>query len=121
MTLQFSAKHCWLLAVLALVTAAPLAEERLIINVSKVKRSPSSSNTIHYQGTGSVRHSEQRTYEKAQSRHSVQAAESRNEVQQAGERRTASAQERQEVQGAEDRTYSRATDRHGSVRLDTIR
>ena len=78
MTLQFSAKHCWLLAVLALVTAAPLAEERLIINVSKVKRSPSSSNTIHYQGTGSVRHSEQRTYEKAQSRHSVQAAESRN-------------------------------------------
>jgi len=121
MSLQFSIKHCWLLAVLVFVVAAPLAEERLIIDVSKVKRSTPSSNTVHYQGTGSVRHSEQRTYEKAQDRRNVQAAGDRNDAAQAGERRTASAQGRQEVQRAEDRTYSRATDRHGSVRLDTIR
>ena len=121
MSVQFPIKHGWALAVLVLVTAAPLAQQRLTIDVSKAKRPQSSETTIHYQGTGSVRHSEQRTYEKAQDRQSSQAAENRNEIREAEERRTTSAQGRQEVQQAESRTYSRATDRHGSVHLDTIR
>ncbi len=121
MSVQFSIKHGWALGVLMLVTVAALAQQRLVIDVSKAKRPQSSANSIHYQGTGSVRHSEQRTYEKAQDRQSSQAAENRNEVREADERRSSSAQGRQEVQEAEDRTYSRATDRHGSVRLDSIR
>jgi len=120
MNMQISIKCFWTLAVLALATAAPLAENRLIIDVSKVKRPQSSSSAIHYQGTGSVRHSEQRTYGKAQNRQSIQAAENRREVQQAEVRTTADAQNRNEVQRAEGRTYGKATDRHGSVRLDTI-
>lgn len=111
----------WILAALSLAMVSTLAQDRLVIDVSKAKRSSSGSKAIHYEGTGSVRHSEQRTYEQAQNRHSVQAAEGREEVQQAQGRRTRSAQGRQEVQRAEDRTYSKATDRHGSVRLDTIR
>ncbi len=121
MTMRFSVKHLCVLAGLVLSAAAPLAQNRLVIDVSKVKRPQSTSGAVHYQGTGSVRHSEQRTYEAAQDRHAVQAAENRNEVQQAQARRTAGAQSRQEVQSAEGRTYSKATDRHGSVRLDTIR
>ena len=121
MSTRFSSKCLCVLAMLTFAMAAPLAQDRLIINVSKAKRPQSTSGTIHYQGTGSVRHSEQRTYEAAQDRHNVQAAENRREVQSAQDRRTAGAQDRQEVQSAEGRTYSKATDRHGSVRLDTIR
>jgi hypothetical protein len=114
--------NCFIvLASLVLASPAPLAQERLVINVGKTNRSQSSSNVIHYQGTGSVRHSEQRTYEGAQARHGVQAAENRSEVQQAEGRSTVGAQDRNEVQNAEDRTYGKATSRHGSVRLDTIR
>ena len=117
----FSFKRLCALAVLVLSAAAPLAQNRLVIDVSKVKRPQSTSGAVHYQGTGSVRHSEQRTYEAAQDRHAVQAAENRNEEQRAQARRTAGAQGRQEGQRAEGRTYGKATDRHGSVRLDTLR
>lgn len=121
MTMRFSIKCLCALAVLVLSAAAPLAQNRLVIDVSKVQRPQSTSGAIHYQGTGSVRHSEQRTYEAAQDRHAVQAADNRNEGQGAQARRTASAQARHEVQRAQGRTYGHATDRHGSVRLDTIR
>jgi hypothetical protein len=121
MTMRFSIKCLCALAGLVLSAAAPLAQNRLIIDVSKVKRPQSASGVVHYQGTGSVRHSEQRTYEAAQERRAVQAAGNRNEEQGAQARRTASAQGRHEVQRAQDRTYGKATDRHGSVRLDTIR
>ena len=119
--MQVSVKRLWAFAVLVLVMMAPVAQERLVINVSEAKRSQSSASTIHYQPTGSVRHSEQRSFTAAQSRHSVRDAESRREVQQAKDRRTGGAASRREVQNAEGRTYSQATDRHGSVRLDTIR
>jgi len=121
MTKRLPGKCFIVLAALVLASPAPLAQERLVINVGKTNRAQSSSNVIHYQGTGSVRHSEQRTYETAQDRHAIQAAESRTEGQFAKERRTTGAQDRTEVQSAQDRTYSKATDRHGSVRLDTIR
>ncbi len=121
MTMRFSIKHLCALAALGLLAAAPLAQNRLVIDVSKVKRSQSTSGAIHYQGTGSVRHSEPRTYQAAQNRHAVQAAGNRNEEQGEQARRTAGAQNRHEVQRAQGRTYGKATDRHGSVRLDTIR
>ena len=121
MTMRSSVKRLCVLAVLVLSAAAPLAQNRLVIDVSKVKRPQSTSVAVHHQGTGSVRHSEQRTYEAAQDRHSVQAAENRHAEQQAQGRRTTGAESRQEVQRAEGRTYGKATDRHGSVRLDTIR
>ncbi len=121
MTMRFSIKCPCALAVLVLSVAAPLAQSRLVIDVSKVKRPQTTSGAVHYQGTGSVRHSEQRTYKAAQDRHAVQAAGNRNEEQGAQARRTVSAQGREEVQRAEGRTYTKATDRHGSVRLDTIR
>ncbi|TDJ20185.1 MAG: hypothetical protein E2O65_02570 [Gammaproteobacteria bacterium] len=109
------------LAVLVLSAAAPLAQNRLVIDVSKVNRPQSTSGVVHYQGTGSVRHSEQRTYQAAQDRHAVQAAGNRNAEQGAQARRTVSAQGRHEVLRAQGRTYGKATDRHGSVRLDTVR
>jgi hypothetical protein len=121
MTIRLSGKCFIIVAASVLALAAPLAQERLVINVGKTNRPQSNSNVIHYQGTGSVRHSEQRTYERAQDRHSIQVAESRTEGQFAEERRTTGAKDRTEVQSAQDRTYSKATDRHGSVRLDTIR
>ena len=121
MTMRFSFKRLCALAILVFSAAAPLAQNRLVIDVSKVKRPQSTSGAVHYQGTGSVRHSEQRTYEAAQDRRTVQAAENRKEEQGAQARRTADAQARREVRRAEDRTYGKATDRHGSVRLDTIR
>ena len=121
MSARFPIKCLFSLAALVLTTPAPLAQERLVINVGKAKRPTSSSSAIHYQGTGSVRHSEQRTYEAAQDRHSVQAAQNRSGGQPAEGRTTVEAQGRSEVQNAEDRTYSKATDRHGSVRLDTVR
>ena len=119
--MRFSFKRLCALAILVFSAAAPLAQNRLVIDVSKVKRPQSTSGAVHYQGTGSVRHSEQRTYEAAQDRHAVQAAKNRNEEQRAQARRTAGAQGRQEGQRAEGRTYGKATDRHGSVRLDTLR
>ena len=119
--MRFSFKRLCALAILVFSAAAPLAQNRLVIDVSKVKRPQSTSGAVHYQGTGSVRHSKQRTYEAAQDRHAVQAAENRNEEQRAQARRTAGAQGRQEGQRAEGRTYGKATDRHGSVRLDTLR
>jgi hypothetical protein len=118
---RFPVKCLFTLAALLLTVPAPFAQERLVIDVGKRKRPPASSGVIHYQGTGSVRHSEQRTYESAQTRHTVQAAENRTEVQAAEGRTTVDAQARKEVQNAEDRTYGKATSRHGSVRLDTIR
>jgi hypothetical protein len=121
MIMRFPSKRIWAFAVLVLVTATPFAEDRLVINVSKARQSQPSAQVIHYQGAGSVRHSEQRTYESAQARHSTQGAQNRRESQGAQTRRTAGAQDRREVPGAERRTYSQATDRHGSVRLDTIR
>ena len=117
----FSLTRVWVLVALVAFVAAATAEERLVINVSKARQSRSNQQVIHYQPTGSVRHSEQRSYSAAQSRHSVRDAQSRSAVQGGGERRTRGAQSRHEVQRAEGRTHSRATDRHGSVRLDTVR
>ena len=57
MTARFPVKYMIALAVLALTAVAPHAQERLVIDVGKSKRSASSSNVVHYQGTGSVRHS----------------------------------------------------------------
>lgn len=114
-------RRVWVMTALVVLAAAALAQDRLVIDVSKAKRTRSSSNAIHYQPTGSVRHSEQRSYQAAQQRQSVLAAQSRQEVQQAEDRRTGGAGTRREVQQAESRSYSRATDRHGSVRLDTVR
>ena len=121
MTARFPIKHLISLVALLLTAVAPLAQERLVINVGQSKRPASSSDVIHYQGTGSVRHSEQRTYEAAQERRNVQDAQNRSETQ-AGERRVTSASEgRREVQNAGDRRTGGASDRHGSVRLDTVR
>ena len=121
MNARFPIKRLFTLAALLLTASAPLAEQRLVIDVSKSKRSASSSNVVHYQGTGSVRHSDQRTYESAQDRHSVQATQNRA-ASLADERRTiVGAEDRKEEQGAEDRTIGHATDRHGSVHLDTVR
>ena len=101
--------------------AGPLAQNRLIIDVSKVNRPQIAAGGVHYQGTGSVRHSEQRTYEAAQDRRAAHAAEDRRDEQRTQGRHTTDAEDRHEVQKAEDRTYGTASDRYGSVRLDTIR
>ena len=119
--MRFSLTRVSVLVALVIFVVGAIAEDRLVINVSKARQSRSNQQVIHYQPTGSVRHSEQRSFSAAQSRHSVRDAQRRNAQQGAGERRTRSAQSRHEVQGAEGRTHSRATDRHGSVRLDTIR
>jgi len=121
MTARFPVRSMIALAVMTLTAVAPHAQERLVIDVGKSKRSASSSNVVHYQGTGSVRHSDQRTYESAQERHSVQATQNRS-ASTADEGRTiVGAEDRKEEQGAEDRTIGHATDRHGSVHLDTVR
>jgi len=121
MTTRFAIKRPIALAALLLTAAAPLAQERLVINVGQSKRPASSSHVIHYQGTGSVRHSEQRTYEAAQERRNIQEAHNRSEAQ-AGERRVSGSTEgRREVRNAGDRRTGGASDRHGSVRLDTVR
>lgn len=120
MTARFPIKYLIAFAALLLTAVAPLAQERLVINVGKSNRSASSSGVIHYQGTGSVRHSEQRTYQAAQDRREVQAAQDRREVQAAKSRKTVDANSRREVQDAGDRRTGEATQR-GSVRLDTVR
>ncbi len=43
MTMRFSIKYLCALAALVLLAAAPLAQNRLVIDVSKVKRSQSTS------------------------------------------------------------------------------
>jgi predicted transcriptional regulator len=111
----------WACAGLALATTAAVAEQRLIIDMGAVKPPPPSSKVIHYQGTGSVRYSEQRSYQSAQERQSVRAAEERTEISPAQYRTTISAGDRRVVKDAQGRTYSEASARHGSVRLDTIR
>jgi hypothetical protein len=121
MSMQLSLRDTWALVALVLLTTVAMGQERLVIDVSKAQRTRSSSSAVHYQPTASVRHSEQRSYEAAQTRHSVRDAQSRREVQGAQTRRTADASGRREVQEAESRSFSGATDRHGSVRLDTIR
>jgi hypothetical protein len=120
MSIRFSIKCFWALVALVLAMVAPLAQDRLIINVGKARSPQPSSSVIHYQGTGSVRHSEQRAYASAQNRHSIQVAESRSEGRSAAPRTTVSANSRQ-AGAATGRTTGQATDRHGSVRLDTIR
>ena len=102
----------WTVAVLMLATAAPLAQDRLTINVREAQRSSSPPNVVHYQGTGSVRHDEQRHSASAQGRRESQGAQDRRESQGAQNRRTG---------GADSRRTGSASDRHGSVRLDTIR
>lgn len=110
----------WIVAVLMLATAAPLAQDRLTINVREAQRSAPPPNVIHYQGTGSVRHDEQRHSASAQSRRSSQGADSRRESQGADARRTEGSQGRRSG-SAGTRRSGEASDRHGSVRLDTIR
>ncbi len=121
MSVRLFIRCSWALTMLVLSMAAPLAQNRLVIDVSKAKRPQSTSGAIHYQGTGSVRQSELRTYEAAQDRRAAHAAEDRRNEQQAEERRTTGAENRHEVERAGDRTHSEATDRYGSIRLDTIR
>jgi hypothetical protein len=120
MSTRISVNHLWVVTALVLATAAPLAQDRLVINVREAQRSSPSPAVVHYQGTGSVRHSEQRSYASAQSRHSTQGAQRRDESRGAETRRTRESQGRTSgAAGA--RTHSGASDRHGSVRLDTIR
>ena len=121
MTVRRAINFLWVCAGLALATTPVVAEQRLIIDMSTVKPPPSSSQVIHYQGTGSVRHSEQRSYQSAQERESIRAAEERTEFSPAQYRTTVSAGDRRVAKDAQDRTYSDASVRHGSVRLDTIR
>ena len=113
----------WALAGLALATTVAVAEQRLVIDMGAVKSPPSSTQPqiIHYQGTGSVRYSGQRSYQSAQARQSVQVAEERTEISPAKDRTTAGASERRTVDDAQSRTHSEASTRHGSVRLDTVR
>ena len=121
MSKRFLIRCSWALAILVFSMAAPVAQNRLIIDVSKAKRPQSTSGSVRYQGTGSVRHSEQRTYEAAQDRRAAHAAEDRRGEQRSRERHTIGAEDRHEGQRAQDRTEGTATDRYGSVRLDTIR
>lgn len=118
--MRTSIKYLSIVAALVLATAAALAQDRLVINVSNAKRSSPGRDVIHYQGTGSVRHSEQRSYASAQSRHSSQGGQVRTESQGADTRRTRESRERRTT-AAGTRSHSGASDRHGSVRLDTIR
>lgn len=120
MSMHFAVKTWWAPAALLLVAAAPLAQDRLVINVREAQKSAPAPNVVHYGGTGSVRHSEQRSYTSAQSRRSTQEAERRAESQGAQERRTRESSSRSSVD-ASGRTHGQASARHGSVRLDTIR
>jgi len=121
MSHRLSTLRFWIGAALVLTAAAPLAQNRLVIDVSKVQPPQSSANVIHYEGMGSIRHSDQRSYKSAQQRRSTQAAESRVELAPAQKRNTISAASERNTQQAQERTQAKATDRHGSVRLDTIR
>lgn len=112
--------NVWAVPVLLLATLTALAADRLVIDVSKVQRSSTDRDVVHYQGTGSVRHSEQRSYASAQSRNSARDAERREESQAARDRRIGHTEIRTTGQ-ADSRSFAGATDRHGSVRLDTIR
>jgi len=120
MSMRTSVKSLWIAALLILATAAPVAQDRLVINVREAQRSSPSSNVVHYQGTGSVRHDEQRSSAGAQSRRSSQGAQERDESQGADARRTRESKGRT-TESAGTRSYSGASDRHGSVRLDTLR
>lgn len=120
MSMRVSINCLSVFGILALVSAASLAQDRLVINVNKARTSSSSSKVIHYQGTGSVRHSDQRTYNSAQERSSVEGAQDRAEGKQAEARRTRTSQYRSDGQ-AQGRRSAEASERHGSVRLDTIR
>lgn len=106
------------LALLA-IAAAPLAQDRLVIDVGKSKPGSSRHQVIDYGGTGSVRHSEQRASSSAQARRASQGAGQRA-AGGAGDRRTGGSQGRTSA-GAGERRAGGASDRHGSVRLDTIR
>ena len=121
MIVRCAINFLWACAGFSLATATAVAEQRLIIDMGAVKPPPSSSQVIHYQGAGSVRHSEQRSYQSAQQRQSIRAAEERTEISPAQYRTTAGAGDRRVVTDAQGRTYSEASARHGSVRLDTIR
>jgi hypothetical protein len=107
--------------VMVLAMSAPFAQQRLVIDVSKASNPPPKSNVIHYQGTGSIRNSDERSYKSAQARNSTQAAASRVEAAPAVSRTTISTADERTAKGAQERTTGQATDRHGSVRLDTIR
>jgi hypothetical protein len=111
----------WTVAVLMLATAAPLAQDRLTINVREAQRSSSPPNVVHYQGTGSVRHDEQRHSASAQDRRASQGAQGRRESQGAQDRRESQGAQNRRTGGADSRRTGSASDRHGSVRLDTIR
>jgi len=121
MRVKPSFNSLWAFAGLVLATAATLAQGRLVIDMSASPPPQSSSKVIHYEGTGSVRNSEQRSYQSAQSRHSVRAANDRTQIAPAQSRTTVSAGNRNVVTGAQSRSHSEASARHGSVRLDTIR
>ena len=119
MSIWLPVKRFWTPAALLLAAAAPLAQDRLVINVREAQSATPSKKVIHYEGTGSVRLSEERSYTSAQSRQSTQEAASRREAAEAQERRTAGSQTRTAADAGV-RTHRDATER-GSVRLDTIR
>lgn len=120
MSTQVPVKSLWAGAALMLATAAPLAEDRIVIDLSQAKRGSSGGAPIHYQGTGSVRHSDDRSYTSAQTRQSIEAAQERNAAPGARARRTRESTSRVTAD-ADERRHSGATDRYGSVRLDTVR
>lgn len=120
MSMALTVRNLWAPAALMVAMAAPLAAERIVIDVSQAKRSSSGGAPIHYQGTGSIRHSDNRSYASAQRRHSIDSAEERRAASEAGTRSTRASESRV-VADAGQRRHSGATDRYGSVRLDTVR
>jgi len=121
MTRQCVSPRSWALVVMILAMTAPLAQQRLVIDVSKASSPPPKSNVIHYQGAGSIRNSDERSYKSAQARNSTQAAASRVEAEPAVSRTTTSTADERTTREAQERTTGQATDRHGSVHLDSIR
>lgn len=111
----------WVAAALIPLAVTSVAQDRLVIDVSKAKPPETSSKVIHYGGSASVHNSEERSYKQAEARRSTSAAGSRSSSNSAGERRTRDAESRQAGQASQRTTSTKSTIRYGSVRLDTIR
>lgn len=121
MSIRGSGKALFTASILAAVAATVFAQNRLVIDVSKSNPPPSNQDVIFYGGTGSVRNSDERSYQAAQERRSTATAQSREEGSAAEARRVGGAESRRSTSGAGERRSGEATARHGSVRLDTIR
>ena len=111
----------WVAAALLPLAATTVAQDRLVIDVSKAVPPETGSKVIHYQGSSSVHNSDERSYKQAEARRSAYAAESRSSAEPAGERLTRDAESRQTAEASQRSTSTKSTIRYGSVRLDTIR